>query len=87
MSCSHNYGPLLVIDYITAPNTGGYQKGTLMLETTHIPDHGLQKHGSRDCPGSFQQLAIADKLRDLNLKPRATTLWSCQHERLVSEGI
>ena len=26
MGCSQNYGPLLVIDYITAPISSGYQR-------------------------------------------------------------
>ena len=34
--CSENYGPVLVIDYITAPNMLGYQNRILILGTTHI---------------------------------------------------
>ena len=31
-----HYGPLLVIDSITAPNILGYQNGTLLLGITHM---------------------------------------------------
>ena len=36
--CSPNYGPLLVIDYITAPNIQGYQNWTLIWE---LPIYGI----------------------------------------------
>ena len=36
MGRSQNYGPLLVVDYITAPNIQGYQNGILILRTTHV---------------------------------------------------
>ena len=31
MGYAQNYGPLLVIDYITEPSSKGYQNGTLLL--------------------------------------------------------
>ena len=34
--CSQNYEPLLVVDYITAPNTQSYPNGTLILGATHM---------------------------------------------------
>ena len=37
MGCSQNYGPLWVIDYITAPNIYRYYNGTLVLGTTLNP--------------------------------------------------
>ena len=36
MGCSQNYGPLLVVDYLAAPNAEGYQDGTLSLGTTTL---------------------------------------------------
>ena len=36
---SPNYGPLVDIDYITAPNTKGHQSGTLTLGTTHVAEY------------------------------------------------
>ena len=36
MGYSHNYGSLLVMEFLTAPNIRGYQTGTLILGTTHI---------------------------------------------------
>ena len=42
MGCSPNYGPLLGIDSITAPNIYGCQNGTLILGTT-IYGLGLMK--------------------------------------------
>ena len=35
VGCSRNSGPLMVIDYIRAPNIQGYQNGILTLGTTH----------------------------------------------------
>ena len=34
-SYSQDYGPLLVLDSRTAPNTSGYQNRTLILASTH----------------------------------------------------
>ena len=52
MGCSQNYEPLLVLDYITAPNIYDYQNGTLILGTTHMdsPTFGLEgpEFGSGD---------------------------------------
>ena len=36
MVCSSNYGPLLVMDVITAPHSKGYQNGTLIVATTDM---------------------------------------------------
>ena len=36
MGCPQNYEPLLVIEYISAPNILGYQNGTVILGTLHI---------------------------------------------------
>ena len=36
MVCSQHHGPLLVVGYITAPNSEVYQNRTLILETTHM---------------------------------------------------
>ena len=36
MGCSQNDGPLLIIDYITAPNIYGNKNGTLIWGTTQI---------------------------------------------------
>ena len=36
MGCSQNSGPLLVIDYMTAPNISEYPVGTLISGTTHV---------------------------------------------------
>ena len=33
---SSRLGPLLVVDYITAPNVQGYQNGTIILGTAHM---------------------------------------------------
>ena len=46
-----HYGPLLVIDYITAPNVEGYQNGTLILGTTHIKEFRLVPLGL----GAFEE--------------------------------
>ena len=43
-----NPSPLLVIDYISAPNIQGYQNGTLILGTIHI----LQSIYDRSTRGS-----------------------------------
>ena len=37
LGCSRNYGPLLVIDYLAAPNILGCQNGSLLLGTTQLP--------------------------------------------------
>ena len=36
MSCCQNSGPLLVVDYIAAPNIQGYQVGTESWGTAHV---------------------------------------------------
>ena len=37
MGCVQNYGPLWVIDHFTAPKFSGYQNGTPIFGTTHMP--------------------------------------------------
>ena len=36
LGCSQKYGPLLVIDYITATNSKGYQNGAFILGAIHL---------------------------------------------------
>ena len=36
LGCSQICGPLLLIEYISAPNNERYQDGSLILGTTHL---------------------------------------------------
>ena len=47
MGCSQNHGPLLGIDYITAPNIQGYQNGTRILGTPRMAAVHLSQSGPR----------------------------------------
>ena len=42
LGCSQNCGPLLLIEYISAPNKKRYQDGTLILGTTHLHTNPIQ---------------------------------------------
>ena len=46
---SQNYEPLLATDYITAPNSWGYQHGTLILRTNHVIHTGYRRTLLRLC--------------------------------------
>ena len=45
MSCSQNYGLLLSMGHITAPNIQGHQYGTITLGTTHTGRYGVEVIG------------------------------------------
>ena len=55
---SHNYGPLLIIDYIMVHSIEGYQNGTQLLGTPHIGqflnaiDHKIARSAVNGAPES-----------------------------------
>ena len=53
LSCSQNDGPLLLIDYISAPNIWGYQKGILISGTPHTLYPGSAGNGGSSLSQGF----------------------------------
>ena len=53
-----NYGPLLAVDDIVAPDIYVYQNGTLILATTHMDTGTIENHARKWLPTVKQEKAV-----------------------------